>query len=1233
MKKRSKTIIIIAAVVILLLAANIAEIAMVFNVTTSDTTNYGADRLEVISRELVKTIDEKKLSTMSFALEVQPLIDDREACEELIRKKKKEMIEATNSVCFNVYLATDGWYYIPDFDSPEDYVIEKRSWYVGAMKKQGEPYVTDPYVDAMTGDVCFSVSVMLADGKSIACMDYSMSDIQAHIQQMNADNNQKAIIVTDEGIIAGCTDIMQVGKKLVSELPDYAGVFSLVKSSDQPVSLNQRGNSIFATSSGFGWYLIVSENHWNLYRTPYTVIILMVILSMSIFGVILTMYFITAKNEKKAQEELDSAKKYFSEISADLREPLDHIIKGASVENIRNSPDYEQEFESIRESGAKLSDTVSKLLSYSGLIEQPKEKRKKKKLHDVEVSKRFRAIILSLLIVVSLICFYFNYTTTVYYGEGQMQKLSANYEYELSEWINTQKSILDMFCSNISTAPELLENYDGAVEYLDRITKQYPEISVSYLANPDMEHTVIMNNGWEPDDNWHVEERDWYKELMASEKNWIISSPYYDEQTGLYCVTFAKKVYNDKTGDFLGNFGIDFYMDKLVDILGKNYSDTTYAFLVDAKGEIINHPFGKYQMSENGSTSIASLPYNSVETNGEDIQIIKDYDDRYKIVISTRNETSGFSIYVVNNLLSLYRNVFIMGTLCLLAMIVCVILVYILMTNLISLQDKANQKLRESADAAISADKAKSDFLAQMSHEIRTPINAVLGMNEMILHESRDPQIKEYSANIQSSGRTLLSLINSILDFSKIEDRKMEIISAEYQTAVMINDLVTSVSRRAADKKLKFTVEADESLPSVLKGDDVRIRQVIINLLTNAVKYTENGSVTLIIKEESRSGSDIMLYVEVRDTGIGIRQEDIAGLFETFRRLDEKRNRHIEGTGLGMSIATRLLEMMGSRLELESVYGEGSRFYFSLRQEITDDTPMGSYESHIEADQHDEQGGMRLYAPKARILVVDDNSMNLRVAENFLSLYGISADTASSGEKCLELLSSRSYDMILLDHMMPKMDGIEVIREVRKRSLVPENTKIIVLTANAIIGAREMYITEGFDSYLTKPIESRELEKLLRANLPEELIRLRETGADTESDTEKPDDDSFTFSEVLKIRELCPELNMAAGMENCMDSKEFWLDTAAGFVEADRSQELCTAFEQKDWKLYRIIVHSMKSSAKTIGAELVSEHARLSELAAAEGNAEYIEKRHEEFISEFRTLIENMRKVLELCSK
>ena len=1234
MKTNIRSIILLVVVAVLLVAASIAEIVLVFNVTSTQSKQSGEDRLQVIGGELEETISDAKLKTMQLAIEVRPYLDNdngREQLTDIIQLKKQENLESTGGVCFNTYIGGSSWHIIPDFEEPEDYELTKRNWYKGAVRKNGEPYVTDPYVDAMTGSICYTVSVMV-DGDTVVATDYTMENIQQHIRQMSEKGTQQAFIVTEEGIIAGSSDETLVGKILVQSIPEYGGIFSLVKNSESSVSVEQRGENLFAVRSGFGWYLIVSENNWSLYRTSYIEMIVMLCLSLVIFGMLVAMYLGTSRREKRNKAMLEDEREFLREFTGEMREPLDRIMASAGPENVKNSIDYEQEFVGIRSAGTELSEKLTKLYSYSELSDAAEKKRshRKPKARELTVSKHFRSIILGALLLVMAICIYINLSASLRYGSGQMQKAVTTYEYQLAEWINTQKSILDMFCSNISTDPEMLKDYEGTVKYLDRITGQYPEISVSYMTNPEFEHTVMMNNGWEPDEDWHVEERGWYKDLMASDKNWIISSPYYDEQTGLYCVTFAEKVYDDRTGEFLGNFGIDFYMDKLVDILGSSYTGSSYAFLADAKGEIINHPFGKYQMTESSSVNIIGLPYNDTDPNDSDVSFIKDYDGKLKAVIATRNEASGFSIYVVDSIVTIYKSVFIYGTVCIIVMIICVITVYKVMTSLIRLQDEANAKLKESADAAIAADKAKSDFLAQMSHEIRTPINAVLGMNEMIIHESGDENIREYAANIQSSGRTLLSLINSILDFSKIEDGKMEIIPAEYETAAMINDLVTSVAPRVAAKSLEFTVEADEQLPSVLKGDDMRIKQVILNLLTNAVKYTEQGKVKMIIRSENTAGSETELYVEVSDTGIGIREEDISALFESFKRLDEKRNRHIEGTGLGMSIVTRLLEMMGSRLEVSSVYGEGSAFSFRLKQEIIDPQPMGNYEQQLSAGDRDGQTGEYLYAPEADVLVVDDNSMNLKVAQNLLSLYGIKSDTADSGRRALEKIKQRSYDVIFLDHMMPEMDGIEVIREIRSASLVPEQTVIIALTANAIMGAKEMYISEGFNGYLTKPIESRELEKLLRRSLPESKKQFLSAPASKKHEEQPAEEDSFSAAELRKIFELCPMLNVAAGLHNCMDSREFWLDTLAGFIEADKAPQLEKAFEEKNHELYRITVHSIKSAAKTVGADVVSEHARQLEAAAAAGDTGYINANHAEFIKEYRDLINNIERVKEL---
>lgn len=565
--------------------------------------------------------------------------------------------------------------------------------------------------------------------------------------------------------------------------------------------------------------------------------------------------------------------------------------------------------------------------------------------------------------------------------------------------------------------------------------------------------------------------------------------------------------------------------------------------------------------------------------------------------------------------------------------------------------EKANAEAEHAREEAEKATRAKSDFLASMSHEIRTPINAILGFDEMILRESSDEATRQYALDIRSAGRTLLSIINDILDFSRVESGRMEILPKEYRLHRLISDVSNMISLKAKGKGIYFEQMVDPMVPDALYGDEKRLKQILINILTNAVKYTDIGGAQLHVGFTKTSEDTISLSVSVRDTGRGMRPEDLKRLFSPYERIDEADNSGVEGTGLGMTITKQLLEMMGSHLDVESVFGEGSAFSFEVTQKVTDWEPMGDLDERSRMSE-DEQFTVRkqLTAPDAHILVVDDTPINIKVFAALLKQTRIKIDSAESGGDAFKKACRRHYDMMFLDHMMPDMDGIETLELIQSYDAsLNTDTPAIMLTANAMAGAREEYLSKGFTDYLTKPLDSVKLEGMLKKYLPEGLVS--ETDCDTQQDN---------LSDTAACPAACPDAGMtqagaASGGPATDDPHDmasllrnvFGISVAQG-TEASggpeiyeevirdfyktgesRAARIREYLDSEDWENYTIQVHALKSTARLAGAMTLSVRAlRLEECGRAR-DVETIRTETPELLKDYLDLTAQLKERLD----
>ncbi len=839
---------------------------------------------------------------------------------------------------------------------------------------------------------------------------------------------------------------------------------------------------------------------------------------------------------------------------------------------------------------------------------------------------------------------------------------AQKYSLELTSWISTNATIIDTMAAEIAVNDISSKNYDEFHRYLknsyDLLNKDGNVYDV-YFTYPD--NFMVCASDFLADGSVDfVHEREWYTS-PALTGNLFYASPYLDSDTGKSIITISKAVYSENR--LLGVLAADIFVDVLVDIINNaNVGTNSYAFLIDQGMRMIAHPNDAYDYSDVPLSvmGVPGSPYDplldAIWSNSDDMVFVNDYDGVERGIAFARMTNTGWYVCIATSRDEISEGVgsllsgFVAATIVsmVIGAVIAIILARVLDRFNKREQEYKEQVLKLEKQAADEASRAKSRFLADMSHEIRTPINAIIGMNEMILRETDSRDIRVYSRNIKQSGRNLLQLINGILDFSKIEDGKMEIVPVRYSVGQQIAYFINSISDRASAKHLELLCNIDPEIPSELYGDDTRINQIIINLLTNAVKYTEKGSVTLTVSVRVRkpaapasaeenspaaggkdadhtySNGEVLLYYEVRDTGIGIRKSDMVRLFESFERLDVIRNRNIEGTGLGMAITQNLLTLMGSELKVESTYGEGSVFSFELWQGIENEEPLGDYRNAvdeiIEADSYTES----FHAPDGRILVVDDTRMNITVVRNLLKRTELKIDSALNGQDAVRLADENKYDVILMDQRMPGIDGTEAMKRIKASANGKNrNTPQICLTADVISGAKDKYLGTGFDDYLTKPVDGHELELMLTNYLPADKVEIIMVREEKEIAADSSD---ALISALAGI-----DTDVEAGLAFCGNDMTIYRSVLAAFAaEAEeKTMKLNECFRSQNWKDYRTHMHALKGASKTVGATLLHRSALDAEAAAKAEDTESIEKSHDKIMAMYAQLTKVIRENLE----
>ena len=1069
---RAVAVIAAAAIFLMVIAVNVV---LILDLTRTQSDEIGRIQLDVIRSELQDTLLSAEADLLHTAIRAEQLIDadaSRDSIEECILDQRESLL--ADESFMNIYIAGSDWHYVPGFDAPPDFHAAERVWYIGAAEHPGKVYISEPYKDVNTGDMCFTISTLLTDGETVVAMDQNFSKVQKSIREMTTDKDETAMIVTESGLIVGYTDMSLVGESATEKLPEFETVLNRVTASQAHdsfrVDLDGRSCIIFSSETSNHWYLILSVGTDVLYAESHRQIAALASVNLLTLLVLIVFYTLSTRSRIRAGLVLEKNRKYIGGFSDRLRVLTGRILRLGDARLLREGEEPEALAGHIRAAGEELSLLSNDVQSYSEtlLLAQEKETQEQGDQENASIpSRRIRLGVVAALLVTLVIVMVFCVYISAGWGSSRLSREADSHENQLNEWITEQTSILTMFTDTISAQPEIMDDYGTAVRWLNSVAAHYPSISACYMANPYAEIPVIVNTGWIPGEDERPETRPWYREAERAANHFNISAPYLDAQTGNYCITFSRVVYGEND-EFLGIFGIDFFLDKLTQVLGESYTSKSYAFLVDSAGVIINHPNKAYENDGGSGVSIGDTEYAECYDSA-DIAVLRDYSGHLYSCLS-RKADSGFTVMVAIRWWSIYGSVLVLMLMFTVLFGVCIVFIVSLINRLIRWQEGANRQLVQAVEMAESANRAKSQFLSQMSHEIRTPMNAILGLDSIALRDpDLSPRTRDELEKIGASAKHLLALINDILDMSRIESGRMELNEKAFSLRDFLEQINVIINGQCEDKGLRYECRVIGTPDERFIGDDLKLKQVLINILGNSVKFTERpGSVFFSVEELDRRDGRCRMRFTIGDTGIGMDKAFIDRLFDAFSQEDATSTNKYGGSGLGMAITRRMVDMMGGEILVESEKGVGSTFTVTI--------PLGlSLAEDAPEKEPEEAPAERASVVGLHVLIAEDQEMNAEILADLLEMEEMSSEWAENGQIAVDMFSQseeKHFDAILMDMRMPVMDGLAATRAIRRLDRGDAKTiPIIALTANAFEEDVQQCLQAGMNEHLSKPVD------------------------------------------------------------------------------------------------------------------------------------------------------------------